>query len=665
MNNAAFSISQYLGGSAVANAVAGGAGFSFRYDGASFDGGRYTVRDTRFAKGEGTDKTTVVFENTGSPLRVLAEIVRYTDLDTVQHSVAFENCGDTPLDSITEFKSLDITIEASEIGELVFHAIKGGTTEAVYPSEAYRHEAVEIYPDLLDPYARGFWKDYRITTKGGLSSNLYFPLMLIQDRANTDGMFVSVGWSGQWEMKATKANDRLQYRISGGLCGFQVALQPGETVKGPNIYIGGYRGDVLCGSSLVRRLADRISAGHPNQKIPPTSFDQWFGYSTYFDEALMMRLADASAELGLEYFVMDAGWFPGCDKVKPVSGFGFFSTGVGNWTVDEKKFPGGLKPVAEYVRSKGLKFGLWFEPERVYRETNLAQRREWLLECAGKPYSLLDLGNPEARRWLKEMLARYIEDLDIRWLRYDCNLSPLAFWEANDAPERKGMSEIRHIEGLYEIWDWLNHSYPGMILEGCASGGRRIDFEAVKRCHLFVSSDQNLNPHLVRNHLHGANRILPGRFHNVIFGPNLLTAYPDAYYHSYFGGSLQISDPILLWDEGIRQTTRRHLAVYKKIRHLINEDFSLPFGDPTELTKWQGWQHYKGDGTEGVLVAFRLRAGEGSVSVPLRGIDPALEYTLEDPYTGTTEAISGSELSRGLRLTLEPNESQVVYYKSR
>jgi alpha-galactosidase len=276
---------------------------------------------------------------------------------------------------------------------------------------------------------------------------------------------------------------------------------------------------------------------------------------------------------------------------------------------------------------------------------------------------MLDLGNPQARQWLKNMLAGYIDELGIKWIRYDCNLTPLVFWDKNDEPDRKGILEIRHIEGLYEVWDWLNETYPDLILEGCASGGRRIDFEAIKRCHLFVSSDQNLNPNLVRNHLHGANRILPGRYHNVLFGPNILVDYPDYYYHSYFGGSLQISDPLTQWDEKIKQTTIKHLKAYKRIRHLINEDVNLPFGDPTDLTKWQGWQHYKNDCSEGVLIAFRLRSEAEYTHVMLKGIDESAEYVIEDLYTGKTQPILGTDLAQGIKIELDTNGSRIVYYK--
>jgi len=96
------------------------------------------------------------------------------------------------------------------------------------------------------------------------------------------------------------------------------------------------------------------------------AYDHWFGIGCDFDEAFMFKLADACSRLGVEYFVLDAGWYAGCERS--------FHDGVGNWRrVDLRKFPRGLKPLAEYVRSKGMKFGLWFEVERAHRSSDFAR----------------------------------------------------------------------------------------------------------------------------------------------------------------------------------------------------------------------------------------------------------------------------------------------------
>lgn len=221
-----------------------------------------------------------------------------------------------------------------------------------------------------------------------------------------------------------------------------------------------------------------------------------------------------------------------------------------------------MGPVADYVRSKGLKFGLWFEPERVANDTHLAREHpDWILWKHGKEprssaflrekypdhvyfnksYGLLYFGRPEVQQWVCELLDRYIRDYGVRYIRHDFNIDPLSYWDANDGPGRRGMTQLRHVQGLYSVLDWIRNRHPDTVLEGCASGGRRIDLETVRRFHTFWISDYTVDPSIIRFHLFGIHHFLPGNYHYVQYtlpSPRQTNFQPDDLsFQSLFGGS--------------------------------------------------------------------------------------------------------------------------------
>lgn len=122
---------------------------------------------------------------------------------------------------------------------------------------------------------------------------------------------------------------------------------------------------------------------------------------------------------------------------------------------------------------------VWFEPERVIRGTQWAvEHPDWMLDIPehnNDTYLLFDLGNPEACHWMSKYIGDMLEENGIDYYRQDFNMQPDIYWAANDEPGRTGMKEIRHIEGLYYFWDYLLSRFPNLLIDNCASGGRRID----------------------------------------------------------------------------------------------------------------------------------------------------------------------------------------------
>ena len=157
----------------------------------------------------------------------------------------------------------------------------------------------------------------------------------------------------------------------------------------------------------------------------------------------------SEAPLGIEGYWLDAGWFEGG-----------WPTGVGSWVPKPDAFPRGLKPLGDAAHRHGMKFVVWFEPERVHPQSRIGKEHpQWVLRTGGGD-GLFNLGDPAARQWLTDYLSKCIGDWGIDVYRNDFNIDPLPFWRAADAPDRQGMTEIRYVEGLYRMWDELRQRHP-------------------------------------------------------------------------------------------------------------------------------------------------------------------------------------------------------------
>ena len=160
---------------------------------------------------------------------------------------------------------------------------------------------------------------------------------------------------------------------------------------------------------------------------------------------------------------MDAGWYPFKE--------GWWNTGT--WEPDKKRFPNGLRAVTDHAHQRGVNALVWFEHERVQPGTWLyLNHPEWLLGKDGDQ-KLLDLGNDAARTWVIEHTDTVMREQGIDIYRQDFNMSPLGYWRAHDAPDRQGMTEIKHVTGYLAFWDELRRRHPGLLIDTCASGVRR------------------------------------------------------------------------------------------------------------------------------------------------------------------------------------------------
>lgn len=426
-----------------------------------------------------------------------------------------------------------------------------------------------------------------LSAAGGRSSNRDLPFFLVHDDRESTGLFIGVGWSGQWEARLAGGDAAKPLGLTIEMPGLEAWLAPGERIISPSILVGTYQGETSAGANTLRRMLydEYVPSLAGKKPLPPVSWNSWFIFENRITADLLNAQADLAAAAGVEYFCIDAGWFEGD-----------FPEGVGNWTLNRTKFPEGLGGVGRHVASKGMKLGLWFEPERVAAKTRLAREHpEWVHR------DLLDLGNPKAREWVFKMMRQFIEEGGVRWIRFDFNTDPLDTWDAADQPGRRGLAQTRHIMGLYELLDRLMQSWPDLLIEGCASGGRRIDLETIRRSHTFWKSDDTVDLPVLRFHQTGANTFLPGGLLNA----NLLPVDLEFDVHSLFGGPLGLRCDWAKLSVEQRQGLAHLITQYKQVRHLLNADYFPLFSQSRKEEGWVGWQFQSADGQEGFVVVLR------------------------------------------------------------
>jgi alpha-galactosidase len=265
------------------------------------------------------------------------------------------------------------------------------------------------------------------------------------------------------------------------------------------------------------------------------------------------------------------------------------------------------------------------------------------------------------------MMERYIRELDVRYLRHDYNQNPLAYWNAHDEPGRNGMRQIRHLEGLGEVIDRLRRQHPQVVLEGCASGGRRIDLETIRRFHTTWIGDHTLDPRTVRWNLHGLHHFLPGNYLYVAYSwPMPYQSAEDltaASLMPFLGGAFGTSGRLDRWSASFRTIAARHFAVHRKLRPLLMEDYYPLTRQVGDDVSWAAWQFHNPRTGEGFVQAFRMDSAQGLRRFPLRALEAAATYEFRDPLGEVVFNTTGAEAaSTGIAFRLDRHGSQIWMY---
>lgn len=562
---------------------------------------------------------------------------KYPAIDWV---LSFENRGsqDTPI--IEKIQALDVGLRTGFARRpAVIHTLEGDACgERSFLPAAHNLDG---------------GKSVRFAPSGGRPSNTTaFPFWNVQ-YANR-GVITAVGWSGQWAASFDRAENGPGH-MRAGMELTHLLLHPGERIRSPRILVMPWKGDRLAAHNRFRRLLLFHYVPKRDGKPSPLPFvSQCFdryswsaAHPEWATEAGQIAAAEFAAKIGCTHHWLDAAWF-----------VGGFPNGVGNWFCKPKEFPNGLKPVGDACHRLGIKFVLWFEPERVAPGTEIAREHPDFV-FGGTAGGLFKLNDPAARRWLTDLLSKRITEYGIDIYRNDFNIDPLGFWRKNDTPDRQGMTEIRYVEGHYGMWDELLTRHPGLQIDNCASGGRRIDLETIQRSFPLWRSDTSCSPgHPEWNQAQTFGLSLYIPFHTACGW----TPEPYDFRSSATAGA------ICQWDY-LNPTFPMDLA--KATMAEAKENATYWYGDfyplsscTQTLDHWAAYQFHRPDLNAGLVLAFRRpESPYTALGLALQALNPATTYEVEfidDARAKTVKKMTGRELTEQTELRMPKKGSSLV-----
>ncbi|MHB8972970.1 MAG: NPCBM/NEW2 domain-containing protein [Pirellulaceae bacterium] len=616
--------------------------FSFVYAGrpsSELLGGWQLTRQTRQLDEQRTEHV-VTYRDPESGLVVRCVAVAYEDFPTVEWTLYLQNAGtaDSPL--LQDIQALDITLRRGPGSEFALHHLRG---------DSCTPDSYEPSTTILEPNIQK-----RFSPAGGRPTNGAWPYWNIQ--WGMQGMIASLGWPGQWAAEfARDAGDALHVRGGQELTHF--SLHPGEEVRTPLVVLQFYAGDRVGSQNVWRKWMLTHNIPRTDGHAPPpmfTSCSGGFFPGLKCNETDEFTFIDTLTQHGikLDYWWMDAGWYP-CDAWPQ----------VGTWQVDASRFPRGLKAISDHVHAQGTKLILWFEPERVAPNSWLYDTHpEWLLGPDGGT-KLLNLGNATGRAWLIEHIDALLAQEGIDLYRQDFNMDPLEYWRAADTPDRQGITEIRHVEGYLAYWDELQRRRPGMLIDSCASGGRRNDLETLRRAVPLLRSDYQSfagDPNYALGnqcHTYGLSSWIPYYGQGTYYNPDELVYSVRSHYCPAFGFCVDV---------------RREGTDWAQFGRLVDEWRALApclLGDFYPLTPysladdaWIAWQFHVAETGAGVVQVFRRpKSFYSAVQFKLRGLDPAASYELTNMDVPGTTVLTGRELAEvGLPVAIDRQPAAVV-----
>lgn len=634
--------------------------FSFVYGGKNSDAfikGWAFKAETLKSADANVEESVYTWSDRKSGLIVTCFVTCYSDFNAMEYMLRFTNSSSRNTPILQKTAVISNSFSYDRKGAFILHHLKG--SDALKNDFQPYDESMQIGKSV-----------YMTPSRYRSSDHTAFPFFNIESPAQ-QGIMVAVGWTGKWYAEVVQENES-SVSLRAGMENMHLTLYPKEEIRTPRIALLFWQSaDRMDGHNLFRRF---ILAHHSRKISGQTAIYPLSGSFDYGDpapcgeyeclsEEFAVALVKRYQQFGIlpELFWLDAGWYSGCGLQYER---GHWHENVGNWTVEKSRFPNGLRPVAEAVHAVGAKFMVWFEPERVRKGTQIYNEHpEWLLKEGNKDNALFDLGNEKARNWLIEYISDFIKKEGIDYYRQDFNMDPGPFWKLADQPDRIGISEAKHIAGLYAFWDSLLVRFPDMIIDNCASGGRRLDLETTTRSAPFWRTDyQYGEPNGYQNHTFGLHFYLP------IHGSCVYKT--DSYtFRSGLGATM-----VMNWEvtgkaaEPIADIQKR-IADYKKLRPFYYADYYPLTNDIRDFTRdtyYLAYQLNRPEEKDGIIVAFRREQNrEESIRLKLRGLINETTYELYFEDYGIHVNKTGRELAEGLDLGIPSRPgSLLIWYRA-
>ena len=469
---------------------------------------------------------------------------------------------------------------------------------------------------------------FQIDNRRGRTSHEHFPGLFLGDATSTElsgsAFAAHLGWSGNYRLVLDTLSEHERYLQCGELLfPGEIILQDQQSYTTPTLYTTVSQSGYSTASQQLHQFARSNILPKWTRTERPVHSNSW--EALYFDHNIdkLKALVDAARETGAERFILDDGWFMGRRDDK---------AGLGDWQIDPAIYPDGLHPLVDHVRSKGMQFGLWFEPEMVNPDSALFRAHpEWVLQhqpyplVPGRYQEVLDLTQPELFNYLFDAISMLVDEYKIDYIKWDMNRDTLN-------PGNSGLQASQHqqILEVYRLMQMLNEKHPSLEIESCASGGARVDFGVLQHTGRVWTSD-NIDP---------IERIGIQRGFSLFFPPEIMGAHIGSGTAHLTGRQTSLDtraivalqgqtgyefDSRLLSDED-RLTVQHYTAIYKANRYWL-ADAKL-----WRLPTLQGCMHMQGLVAADQSKSLWTVASDGSHlhatagRIKLHGLKPDAQY---------------------------------------
>ncbi len=448
---------------------------------------------------------------------------------------------------------------------------------------------------------------------------------------------------------------------------FKWHLAPGEQFDAPEAVMV-YSANGVGGMSRTYHKLYRynLCRGEWKTKKRPIIVNNWEGTYFNFDEEKLFAIAKDAADLGIEMFVMDDGWF-GVRNNDNCS--------LGDWYVNENKLKGGLKSLVDRVNGLGLKFGIWFEPEMISPDSDLYRAHpDWCLHVEGRGNSVgrnqyvLDMSRKDVRDNIFDQMYKVLSSANIEYVKWDFNRNLTEVGSAILAPEHQGEVAHRYVLGVYELLERLLTAFPKLLLEGCSGGGGRFDAGMLYYSpQIWTSDDTDALERLEIQY--GTSMVYPpsSMSAHVSASPNHQTGRASSFktrgdvaMAGAFGYELDLTK---LTDEE-RELVKKQVADYHKYYDVIQNGDYYRLINPTEdagrITSAAAWESVSADKNE-VLLTYVVMRIHVCVSryIRLRGLDPEKIYVEESSGRRYSGALL---MNAGLKVDIHRDGESKVWH---
>jgi alpha-galactosidase len=605
------------------------------------------------------------------------------------------NAGDQAIDGITRFDAANFTFSTGNMQPYCSYVLgwmEGPRADApgrqALPFKYGGWIPKFLYGEgfVIPPPPEGGWVApvYRLVTEkleklplrsGKRSTYENHPWVAVMDPERQGGWFLGFEWSGTWKIDADYLPGNRVTTVSAYSVANTHVLKPGESLSSPATFIGLFSGDWDdCFNACRYYVDDEII---PKIKpIWPTSLHVYYFHNTIekgTDEFIRKEI-DAAAEAGFETTYVETIWWEEGAQI------GEFSYGLGNFNDNRRKFPMGLRGMSDYVHSKGMNFGVWFEIERVDIRTANRLRNpwkpEWILQQNGYPYRswcphvfLLCLGVKAAAEWALENLTWAIRQYNIDYIMFDSNE-----WAICDDPNHDHGpcdGEWAQIQGYYFVMQELRKAFPDLMIMNSSGGSQRGDFGIARYSNCIHPHDNAAPSSKQRHFMHGTGCMYPTSFqasvlpdYNDLPSDNISQIWqqrpidrlidPKRFewrvlnrLMGYFAIGLEVS----ALPDFQREILKKGIDFYKRIRRCTHGDRYVLAGprllfEPYywEADNWEAYQYVSRERDLSVVYFYRCLSPQTEISVKLRGLDPQAQY-LAEFYSGAPgQNYSGVEL---------------------